>query len=85
MLGPGVAEAQAQEIRIAAAGREDTAWCDADAGLDGLVEEIFGIDPTGQFEPQDGATDRFRGARLWRKVLGHEGGQAIRIALQDGA
>ena len=41
-VAPLVAEAEPQEIRITAAGREDVARCNADAGLDRLADRVVG-------------------------------------------
>jgi len=55
-------EAQADEIFISPARCKNQARGNADAGLDGRIEEFLGIFHFRQSRPQHRAVDRFRGS-----------------------
>ena len=55
---------------------------DADAGFDGLIEQGFGVDIAGQFEPQHGAADRLGRARIRGKMLCNQRCHPLGILLQ---
>ncbi len=81
---PGHAAVDSDAVLVFAGGGEDDSGADGDAGLDGAVVEVDGIDIFREFGPEEEAALGAGDAGFVGEVFGHEVAHAFDLLVVDG-